>query len=190
MLPTPGASRYLAVAIVELRSRGPIPQLAATRSRLHLPDDFEFKYHGSKLKQRDAFFACLRDLDFAVKAAVIEKDAGLIGWPQLDGEERLVDLAVRLLLRNSSTTPLNGVLVVDGAKSRHLRMLRSRLSGAHRAGAMAGSFDKIVNGDSAREDGLQLADMVVGAIRDSVANQRTQWFSTFSRKVRDLWRIE
>ena len=49
-------------------------------------------------------------------------------------------------------------------------------------------FAKFVGADSDREDGLQLADRVVGAVRHQVVEGNSQHFTTFAHKVADLWK--
>ncbi len=45
------SSSHFALAMVQLTERAPLPDLARTRQRLHLPPGFEFKYHKTTLEQ-------------------------------------------------------------------------------------------------------------------------------------------
>jgi hypothetical protein len=51
------------------------------------------------------------------------------------------------------------------------------------------SFRTIVGGDSSRDDGLQLADMIVGATRQHVMGIKNSHYRTFADKVTDLWEV-
>ena len=44
-----------------------------------------------------------------------------------------------------------------------------------------------VSADSSRDDNLQLADMIVGAVRQHIAVGESQYYATFARKVAELW---
>ena len=68
----------------------------------------------------------------------------------------------------------NDVLIVDGATLHFLRALRVRLSEeCHKTGRVR-PFRKIISGDSSRDDGLQLADMITGAARQRRHGGREQ----------------
>lgn len=48
-------------------------------------------------------------------------------------------------------------------------------------------FKKLVAGVSRHEDGLQLADMLAGAVRLYVAGHERDYFPAFEDRVLDLW---
>ena len=92
-----------------------------------------------------------------------------------------------MTLRASELDIANDVLVIDGATLALLRAVRIRLSAECRRMGRVRPFRKMVSGDSKREDGLQLADMVAGAIRRYVMGLETGYFAMFAGKVLDLW---
>lgn len=181
------ASTYLALAIIELETREPLPILTAVRDYLHLPSRFEFKYHTTTKPQREVFFRALEILRFRVDAAVLSKADAPVSWQALDGEERVVDLAACLIMRNAKKEPGKRILVVDGAKSRHVRTLRTQLSLECRARSLLPPYARILSGDSATEDGLQVADMLVGSVRHYAMTGEKSEVRTFSDKIGDLW---
>jgi hypothetical protein len=69
------------------------------------------------------------------------------------------------------------------------RQLRIRLSEECRKAARARPFNKMVSRDSSREDGLQLADMMAGAVRHFVIGDEGEYYKTFTDKVVDLWQV-
>ncbi len=181
------ASKYLALAIVELETRERLPILAAVRDYLHLPARFEFKYHTTTKPQRDVFFRALEILHFRAHATVLSKASAPASWQTLDGEERVVDLAVRLIMRNAQSDSGKRTLVVDGAKQRHVRALRTQLSLECRRRSVLSPYAHIVGGDSLAEDGLQVADMLVGAVRNYALTGDKSELRTFGGKIGDLW---
>lgn len=81
------------------------------------------------------------------------------------------------------------MLVIDGAALAFMRALRIRLSEECRAEKRVRPFRKIVSGDSKRGDGLQLADKIAGAIMGSALGEDTSFYSTFAKKIVDLWQV-
>ena len=77
---------------------------------------------------------------------------------------------------------------MDGAVPSLLRALRIRLSEECRVRQRKRPFAKFVGANSNREDGLQLVDMIVGAMWHHVIEGNSQHFNTFARKVVDLWK--
>ena len=50
-------------------------------------------------------------------------------------------------------------------------------------------FAKIVGGRSQGEDGLQLADMIAGAIRQHATGESSPSYQAISSKIVDLWNV-
>ena len=67
--------------------------------------------------------------------------------------------------------------------------LRIRLSQDCRKIRRVHPYKKIATAGSRVEDGLQLADMVAGAIRDKALGNNATYYRTFARKVVDLWEV-
>ena len=75
---------------------------------------------------------------------------------------------MNLALRASPLDIADDVLVIDAAKRAFLWKLRISLSQECRRQRRVRSFRTIVGGDSSRDDGLQLAGMIVGATRQHI----------------------
>jgi len=67
--------------------------------------------------------------------------------------------------------------------------VRIRLSQECRKTGRVHPFSKIVGGRSKNEDGLQLADMIAGAIREYAMHGQGDYYNTFADKVVDLWHV-
>lgn len=178
---------YFALAMVQLAAHQPIPEITAARGQLHLPPGFEFKFHKTTAAQRQTFFQYVQPLMFRVRAAVIDKGR-VPNLADSTGQEFIVNWTTRMILRASELDLANDVLVMDGAVPGLRRALRLQLTEACRQSGRARPFAKIISADSKRDDGLQLADMVVGAIRQYVVAKDEQLYRTLIPKVIDLWR--
>ena len=183
------SSSHLALALVQLTERAPLPNLARARQQLHLPPGFEFKYHKTTLDQKTVFFRSIRSLPFRIRAVVIEKSGLPERFAMLSGQELIIEFIVELALRASPLDVADDVLVIDAAKRAFLWKLRVSLSQECRRLKRVRSFRTIVGGDSARDDGLQLADMIVGATRQHVMGKESSYYQTFADKVMDLWEV-
>jgi len=184
--PGPHSNPYFALALVQLAARQPLAEIAAARQALHLLPTFEFKYHKTTPAQREVFFRLVQPLAFRVRASVVEKSR-LPPELALPGLAFIVEWTARLILRASELDIANDVLVMDGAAPSLRRALRVRLSNECRRQNRARPFAKIIGGDSSRDDGLQLADMVVGAVRQKIVGGDDRFYAPFAPKVTDLW---
>ena len=183
------SSSHFALAMVQLTERAPLPDLAQTRQLLHLPSIFEFKYHKTTAEQKMIFFRSVRSLPFRVRAVVVRKSGLTNAHLALSGQELTVEFILNLALRASPLDIADDVLVIDAAKRAFLWKLRVRLSQECRRQRRVRSFRTIVGGDSSRDDGLQLADMIVGATRQHVMGIENGYYRTFADKVIDLWKV-
>jgi hypothetical protein len=78
---------------------------------------------------------------------------------------------------------------VDAASPALRQKVRLRLSQECERLNRMRPFKKIFTEDSHREDGLQLADMVAGAVRQYVVNGESSLYQSFEKRMVDLWRI-
>lgn len=184
-----GSSSYFAIAMVQLVERHALPELSVLRRKFHFPDTFEFKYHKTTPAHKAAFFAAIQPLPFRVRAVVVRKAALDRRFKQMTGTVFMVELISQLILRASPLDIGGDTLIIDGATPALRRELRIRLSQDCHALNRSRPFAKIVGGDSRREDELQLADMIVGAVTQSVAGSERQYYQTFAYKVVDLWML-
>ena len=81
------------------------------------------------------------------------------------------------------------MLIIEGSTPALVRAMRIRLSEECRNTGRVRPFRKIVGGRSRREDGLQVADMVAGAIRQHITGAESDYYRTFGSKIMDLWEI-
>ena len=184
-----GSSSHFVLAMVQLPQRAPLPELAAVRKALHLAPTYEFKYYKTTPLQKEVFFKFVQAVHFRVRAVAVDKSAARPQFIGATGQDFTIEFILRLTLRASDLDIADDVLVIDGATLTLLRALRVRLSQECRQSGRVRPFKKIVNGDSRREDGLQLADMIAGVIRHYVVGEGEVYYRTFASKVLDLWEV-
>lgn len=184
-----GSSSHFVLAMVQLPDRVPLHVIAAVREELHLSSEYEFKHFKSTSIQKAYFFKSVQSLRFRVRAVVVNKRELHPSYRTMNGQELTIEFLTRLTLRASDLDIGNDVLVMDGATRAFLRALRIRLSEESRVQKRVRPFRQLVSGDSKRDDGLQLADMIAGAIMSSTLNEDTTFYSTFAKKIVDLWQV-
>jgi hypothetical protein len=181
---------YFVLAMVQLPDREPIANFADLRSDLHVSQTFEFHYHQMSPAQKNRFFGALTSLPFRVRAAVLVKADAPSIYREMKGTEVIIDLITKLTFRASPLDIGNDVLILDGVAELVRKALRIHLSNESKRLARVRPFKKIVSENSAHNDGLQLADMVAGAIRDRVWKQNSTNYQTFANRVVDLWQVK
>jgi len=148
------SSSHFVISMVQLPERSSLTPLVSLRKALHVPPNFEFKYHQSKPLQRGAL---------------------------------TIELIIGLTMRASELDIANEILIVDGATPSFCRDLRIQFSERSKREERIRPFKNIIGGDSKREDGLQLADMIAGAIRVHAMGISNDHFNTISPRIVDLW---
>lgn len=183
------ASPYFVLAMVQTPSWAPIDELAELRRDLHLQPTFEFHYTKISPPQKHTFYQSVLPVLFRVRAAIVLKDRAPHQYRELTGMDMIIELLVNLTLRSSPIDICNDILVIDGATDALRSKLRIRLSQECRKIRRVRPFNKIATASSRVEDGLQLADMIVGAVRDKALGNNDAYYWTFARKVVDLWEV-
>ena len=183
-------SAYYVVAMVQLPNREPLTELIELRQNLHISPNFEFHYYKMNSRQKDEFFQAVQPLAFRVRAATLVKSQLPVMFQSISSTELATSLLVNLTLRASPLDIANDVLVLDDAPDRFIQSLRIHFTKAYQQMKRERPFKKIVSSKSKNDDGLQLADMIAGAVREYIWENDAVYFRTFSNKVADLWRAD
>jgi len=182
-------SAYYVVAMVQLSNREPVAELASLRRELNLSPNFEFHFYKMNSRQKDDFFQAIRPFSFRVRAATLIKSHIPLEYRELGSVELATQLLVSLTLRASHLDIANDILVLDDAPDSFLQSLRIQFTQAYKQADRDRPFKKIVSSNSKYDDGLQLADMIAGAVRQYVWEDDPAYFQTFSNKIVDLWQV-
>lgn len=183
-------SAYYVVAMVQLPNREPLTELVELRQKLHISPNFEFHYYKMNSHQKDEFFQTVEPLAFRVRAAALIKSQLSVGYKSMPSTELATNLLINLTLRASSLDIANDVLVLDDAPDRFIKSLRIHFTKTCQQMRRERPFKKIVSSKSKYDDGLQMADMIAGALRQFIWKDDPVYFRTFSNKVADLWRVD
>lgn len=170
-----GSSKNLIVTLVLFEDHAEAlradERIANLRRELGLNAGFEF--HFSKLKQewRERFLRVVGVFDFLYFSIVIDK-AEIVRRGSFKPAE-LYRYACHLAIELAKPYLKEAIVVVDGSGSHQFRMdlateLRKR---TNRPGETGGHLRKIKFQDSHRNNLLQLADMVCGAVARSVSDK-------------------
>lgn len=182
-------STYYVIAMAQLSNREPVTELMALRKELNLSPNFEFHFYKMNSKQKDEFFQAIRPLSFRVRAAALIKSHTPLEFRALGSVELATQLLVNLTLRASPLDIANDILVLDDAPDSFVQSLRIHFTQAYKQVKRDRPFKKIVSSKSKNDDGLQIADMIAGAVRKFVLEDDAAYFQTLSPKVVDLWRV-
>jgi hypothetical protein len=178
---------YFVLAMVQLPNHDPIEAFGKVRRDLRVSPTFEFHFHPMTVSQKRVFFMALNEIEFRVRTAVFLKNPIPPVFEGLSGTEVVIKLITELVLRASPLDIEDDVLVLDGVAEPVRKALRIHLSDACKQAKRERPFKKIISADSRREDGLQLADMIAGAVREHVWSKDSEYFNTFRDRVVDLW---
>lgn len=188
-LRSPHSSSHFIIVLVQLPERSPISPLTVLRAERKLSSDFEFKFHRTDGSLKSAFFSAIKPLDFQVQAIVLEKTREQRQFVGSDGPHLIADMLAELVLHPAGMTIVQDTLVLDGATPSQRRLVRLQISQLCRTSDRSRPFRKIISGDSTSEDGLQIADMVAGAIARSIVNSEQRQMATFSDKIVNLVQV-
>ncbi len=183
-------SPYFILAMVQMPTWQSIDELVRLRRDLHLPPSFEFHYVKMSPMQKEAFYQAVLPVQFRVRTAVILKNKSPRIYRELNGFDLTVELLTSLTLRASPLDICNDILIIDGATDALRSALRIRLSHECRMVKRERPFKRIAAASSRTEDGLQLADMVAGAIREKAWKNNHAYYRTLSGKIVDQWEVK
>jgi len=183
------SSTHFVISMIQLPERASLKPLVNLRKALHVPPNFEFKYHQSKPLQKDRFFREALAVDFRVRSVIVDKAQLGSKFDNLNPQALTFELIIGLTLRASELDIANEILIIDGATPSFCRSLRIQFSERNKREKRIRPFKNIIGGDSKREDGLQLADMIAGAIRLHIMGISSDHFDTISPRVVDLWEL-
>jgi len=183
------SSSHFVVAMVQLPERAPLDPLANLRKSLRISSSFEFKYHKTTSQQKEKFFSEVLDVEFRVRAVTVDKAQLNPPFKRLPPQALATELIIGLSMRASELDIANEILIIDGATPAFCRNLRVQFSERTKREERIRPFKKIIGGDSRFEDGLQLADMIAGAIRLHIMGISNHHFYSISPRIADLWNL-
>lgn len=143
------------------------------REQQRLSERYEFKYRrvGSRRLLKTAFFTGLSRLDFTVWGLVVDKALLPAGIMALDRVGFYGWAMGELVAATPSDIIANSIMVIDDPirSGKFIGGLRVHISRVLRGLNRREGFRKITGHDAARDEALQCADMIAGALADHVS---------------------
>lgn len=173
MKPNTGASSHLVMAACVFRDPKEIEKLkacvehCAEKNRHRI----EFKYNKTKESIRTCFFDCTRDLDYSIRAIMIEK-ANLTSPKLRENGKAMKSYAIRQLLTKSYGQVRDAKVVIDGQDIKGFDIPDSQYFLRMVNRETPGTISSVKFADSKQNVGIQLADMVAGAIHRGIRKHK------------------
>lgn len=162
--------------------------IGALRAKLGIRTEFKFSKSHDHIK--DQFFECVCGYGFKVRAVVVDKS--VIYRDSLRERKNLFyNYFVRMLLRHDDGVLKDAKVKIDGSGDRRFK---GELNGYLRKQLATGQIKSIKFADSHRDNLIQLADMVAGAIlrsyrQESDRKRAIRWKTALIKagRIGDVW---
>ena len=174
-----GSTKYFVVTLVIFNDHdealGADQRIDLLRKELNLRKGFEFHFSKLDKSRREAFLNALCIYDFYYFAIVINK-SGITG-PGFQYKESFYKYACSLVFENAKSCLEDATIIIDGSGTREFRKelkayLRKKMTSL---GLDRRYIKKLKIQDSAKNNLLQLADMVSGSVARSYSNKNDAW---------------
>ena len=181
---TRGSSLYWAGVLVATDKPWMLrDEIAALKSQ----SGFEFRFHNLNERAKRRFFAAIESHPFLVRAVVVDKRRLPASFRRLSRLAFYSHFITELVLRAPDEAIRNDILILDDSTKQLKRALRVHLSKHTRELGLSRRFKKIVARESARDNAVQCADMIVGAVVEMWLRGDRLYYDTFRDKVVDLF---
>jgi hypothetical protein len=173
----PGQTPYFVVALVFFEDNDQAEKadhrIGLIRHELGLPESFEFRFHDCRPNVRSYFLQQLLPYAWFYLGIVINKK-GL--WsPTFAAPEMFYNYSTSLVFENAKPYLRDTIVVIDASGGTTFRRQLSRYL-RRKIDREGGLIKKIKHQDSARNNLLQLADMVAGSVyRSMLAGKKDRW---------------
>lgn len=178
-----GSSRYFCIAAVyfedERAEDKMLKSLIELKKQLRWKANREFKFHKTDLKTKRAFFQWIKDFDFSVSAMAVDKTEFVGTFAKIKPDSfynavigeviKNIDYSGRLCLR------------IDGEKG---RAYRRNAKTYFRKTLGKGRVQRLDYVNSKDDGAVQLADMIVGAIRTSFETGNDEFIKMLPKRHR------
>jgi hypothetical protein len=156
-------------------------------ARISLRIKPEFKFNKCSAQVKDGFFTAVAGCKFAVHALVVDKSTIYSDYLR-ENKGQFYNFFVKSLLKHDSGALIGARVKIDGSGDREFK----RELGAYlKREAGKGKIASVKFAESHRDNLIQLADMVAGAIarsyREGDRNEHDRWRRMLNSKVRNIW---
>lgn len=184
-----GSTPHFVVAMVVFQDFKEAERTSAIieAARISLRIQPEFKFNKCSAKVKDGFFAAVAGCKFAVHALVVDKSTIYSDYLR-ENKGQFYNFFVKSLLKHDGGTLTGARVKIDGSGDREFK----RELGAYlKREAGEGKIASVKFAESHRDNLIQLADMVVGAIarsyREGDRNEHDRWRTMLRSKIQNIW---
>ena len=184
-----GSTQHFIVAMVifddfkEAERASDIIEAARTKLRIRT----EFKFNKCSGQVKDGFFALVAPCKFTVRAIVVDK-AKIYSDNLREHKEMFYNFFVKSLLQHDHNALIGARVKIDGSGDREFKR---ELAAYLKPESTGGKIVSVKFVESHRDNLIQLADMVAGAIARSYRvddrNEPDRWRKMLNSKVRNVW---
>lgn len=184
-----GSTQHFIVAMVifddfkEAERASDIIEAARTTLRIRT----EFKFNKCSGQVKDGFFAMVAPCKFTVRAIVVDK-AKIYSENLREHKEMFYNFFVKSLLQHDHNALVGARVKIDGSGDREFKR---ELAAYLKRESTGGKIVSVKFVESHRDNLIQLADMVAGAIARSYRvddrNEPDRWCKMLNNKVRNVW---
>lgn len=164
-----GSSSHLIMAAVVFRDPKQIEHLKACMQQCCALNRFsnEFKYTKTKERVKDCFFACTAAVHYNIRAIVMDKSK--IYSPKLrSSPSALKSFAISQMLTHGFGNIRDAKVVIDGQDTKAFGITDESYLMRMANRSIPSTISRVAYADSKQNVGIQLADMVAGAINRGV----------------------
>lgn len=169
-----GSSTHFVVALVLFSDKNEALKadnhISEIRKQLNLHSEFEFHFHKLRKRFWEHFFIEIKSFDFQYFGIVIDKTK--IDASRFSSSQLFYNFACELVCLKAKENLLQATVVIDGKKSREFKTKLGNYLKKNVNDKDSGVFHikKVKMQDSAKNNLLQLADMICGTIARSFKN--------------------
>lgn len=162
-------------------------EIRKIRSELGWHSEHEFKFSKTRSDIRKLFLTRISQQNFFIRAIVLRKRDVYSDFLKTE-HHSFYNFAIQSVLSNSAGTIQNASIRIDGSGGRQYRQAAVSYFRREAGAKDAGIIRKVTFVDSHRDQLIQLADMVAGAIRaahDSPRNDAKEYLLALEPRMRD-----
>ena len=159
--------------------------MIAARTSLRIKTEFKFNKCAAPVKDR--FFEAVASCKFSVRALVVDKSK-IYSDNLRENKDRFYNFFVKSLLQHDNDALVGARTKIDGSGDREFKR---ELTAYLKRESETGKIVSVKFAESHRDNPIQLADMVAGAIarsyREGDRTEHDRWRKMLGSKIQNVW---
>jgi hypothetical protein len=170
-----GSSKYFTIALVAFEDREEAiacdQRICLLKRELGWSGNSEFHFNKNSIRVRKIFLEAVLPYDFFYYGVVIDKDPKKLYGQGFRNKKSFYKYACSLVFENAKEKMINATVVIDESGSSEFK---AELAKYLKQKTINGAIKKVKMQNSAKNNLLQLADYVVGAINRSMKAEKKE----------------